>query len=149
MLAVKSIDFVSIHEEAAPFLLAITAEGGNRFARPIEWDVKTGVKIKWKSKIGAMTFGIPVVANGLVWIGTNNENPRDPNDAKSAGVLMCFRETDGKFLYQNVSPARQGPAYNQAQTGISCSPLIEGDWLWFVTPGAEVLCLDIGPLRPR
>ena len=57
---------------------------------------------------------------------------------------MCFRESDGQFLYQHVSPARQGPTYNQAQTGTSCSPLIEGDRLWFVTTGAEVVCLDIG-----
>src|SRR5437867_1284121 len=43
---------------------------------PIDWDVKTGQNIKWKAKLGSMTFSAPVVANGLVWIGTNNENRR-------------------------------------------------------------------------
>ncbi len=114
---------------------------------PIHWDAKTGESIKWKAKIGSMTFAAPVVANGLVWIGTNNENPRDPSQPNAAGVLMCFRERDGQFLYQHVSAAREGPAFNQAHTGISCSPLVEGDRLWFVTTRAEVICLDIAPLR--
>lgn len=114
---------------------------------PIDWDIKTGRNIKWKAKIGSYTFGAPVVANGLVWIGTNNDNPRERSAKEVAGVLMCFRESDGQFLYQHISPARQGPTYHQAQTGISCSPLIEGDRLWFVTTRAEIICLDIGPLR--
>src|SRR5262245_34689086 len=80
---------------------------------PIEWDIKTGKNIKWKAKLGSMTFATPVVAKGFVWIGTNNENPRDPNRTGLAGVLMCFRESDGKFLYQHISPARQGPTYYQ------------------------------------
>jgi outer membrane protein assembly factor BamB len=62
---------------------------------------------------------------------------------------MCFRESDGLFLYQHAASARQGPAYRQAQTGISGSPMIEGDRLWFLTTRAEVLCLDIGPLHRR
>src|SRR5262245_50731951 len=114
---------------------------------PVSWDTKTGQNIKWKAATGGYTFGTPAVANGLVWIGTNNENPQDPASKGTAGVLMCFRETDGQFLYQHVSLARQGPTYWQAQTGIACSPLIEGDRLWFVTTSSEILCLDIGPLH--
>jgi hypothetical protein len=59
---------------------------------PISWNIKTGQNIKWKAEIGGFTFATPVVANGLVWIGTNNENPRDPTVKERAGVLMCFRE---------------------------------------------------------
>jgi outer membrane protein assembly factor BamB len=115
---------------------------------PISWDIQTGRNIHWKARIGRYdNFATPVVANGLVWIGTNNENPRDPAVKGSAGVLMCFRESTGEFLYQHASPARQGPTFHQARTGISCSPLIEGDRLWFVTTSAEVICLDIGPLH--
>jgi len=114
---------------------------------PTEWDLKSGKNIKWKAKLGSMTFAAPVVANGLVWIGTNNENPRDQNLTNTAGVLMCFRESDGQFLYQYLSPALQGPAYDQARTGYPSSPLIEGDQLWLVTTRAEVVCLDIGLLN--
>src|SRR5262245_66265186 len=55
--------------------------------------------IKWQAPLGTVTFGDVVVSNGLVWIGTNNGQPRDPKNKKPAGVLMCFRESDGKFLY--------------------------------------------------
>jgi hypothetical protein len=65
---------------------------------PVSWDIKTGRNIKLKARIGSYTFATPVVANGLVWIGTNNENPRDPGIKGTAGVLMCFRESDGQFL---------------------------------------------------
>ncbi len=114
---------------------------------PLEWDIKTGRNIKWKARLGSYNFGSPVVASGLVWIGTNNESPRDTNHTALAGVLICFRETDGEFLYQYLAPARLGPTYNQAHTGVSCSPLIEGDRLWFVNTRAEVVCLDVGPLQ--
>jgi len=114
---------------------------------PVEWDVKTGRNVKWQARIGSLSFAAPVVAKGLVWIGTNNEYPRDPGQTNLAGVLMCFLESNGEFLYQHVSPARQGPTYRQTWSGISGSPLIEGDRLWFVNTSAEVFCLDIGPPR--
>ena len=116
---------------------------------PVEWDPKTGRNIKWRARIGLYPLSVPapVIVNGLVWIGTNNDRPRDPSQTNVAGVLICFRETDGKFLYQHLSPDRQGPTWNQARTGNPSSPLIEGDRLWFVTTRAEVVCLDIKPLR--
>jgi outer membrane protein assembly factor BamB len=114
---------------------------------PLWWDARTGQNIKWEAGIGFFALSQPVVADGLVWIGTDNENPRDPANTGLAGVLMCFRESDGQLLYQHLSPGRQGPANWQAQTGMSGSPLIEGDRLWFVTTSFEVVCLDIGRLH--
>jgi outer membrane protein assembly factor BamB len=114
---------------------------------PVWWDVQTGRNIKWQAAIGMHAWAQPVVADGLVWIGTDNQLPRDPAITGPAGVLMCFRESDGEFLYQHASPARQGPGYWQAHTGTAGSPLIEGDRLWFVSTRSEVICLDIGPLH--
>src|SRR6476660_6822843 len=42
---------------------------------PIEWDVKTGRNIKWRAALGSITVSEPIVADGLVWIGTNNDPP--------------------------------------------------------------------------
>jgi outer membrane protein assembly factor BamB len=121
----------------------VSHEGG----AALDWDLATGRNVKWRAKLGSISFAAPVVANGLVWVGTNNEHPRDPQRTNAAGVLMCFRERDGQFLYQHVSPARQGAVDRQALTGNPNSPFIEGGRLWFVTTRSEVACLDIAPLE--
>src|SRR2546426_888944 len=33
--------------------------------------------IAWSAKLGSSSIGGPVVADGLVWVSTNNESPRD------------------------------------------------------------------------
>ena len=34
--------------------------------------------LKWVAKLGSQSYGNVTVAHGRVFIGTNNENPRDP-----------------------------------------------------------------------
>ena len=65
---------------------------------PESWDVQSGKNIKWKAQIGSTSYGNPVVADGKIFLGTNNGNPRNPEIEGDKGVLMCFRESDGKFL---------------------------------------------------
>ena len=77
-----------------------------------------------------LQMGDAVVANGLVWIGANNTAPRDPELKREAAVLMCFRESDGQFLYQYVVPAKPGPLLPVSRLGFNGSPLIEGQRLW-------------------
>jgi outer membrane protein assembly factor BamB len=105
---------------------------------PLDWDVQSGRNIKWKAPLGLYTFSDPVISDGLVWIGSSAaEHP--------AGILNCFRESDGQLLYQHRTPWRPGvmrPGY----LGVSCSPLVEKDRLWFTTILGEVIALDIGPL---
>ena len=73
---------------------------------PTEWNVKTGKNIKWQAKLGSMTHGTPVVADGQVYFGTNNgaayiaRYPWNDRVQVDLEVLLCFRETDGKFLWQ-------------------------------------------------
>src|SRR6187549_2750930 len=69
---------------------------------PLEWDIETKKNIKWVADLGSESYGNPVVANGKVFVGTNNENPRDPKQAGDRGVLMAFRETTGEFLWQHT-----------------------------------------------
>ncbi|HTD65583.1 MAG TPA: PQQ-binding-like beta-propeller repeat protein, partial [Candidatus Limnocylindria bacterium] len=45
-------------------------------ALPTDFDPKTGKNIKWVAKLGNETHSTPVVANGRVYIGTNNQDPR-------------------------------------------------------------------------
>src|SRR5262249_31757977 len=105
--------------------------------------LQPGQNIKWDAPLGSLTFGDPVVADGLVWVGTNNYGPAD-EQAVDASVLACFRESDGKLLYRYVSPRLpQGRVHDWPSSAMAGSPLIEGDRLWFVTNRAEVICFDI------
>ncbi|MSO82680.1 MAG: hypothetical protein EXQ53_05240, partial [Acidobacteria bacterium] len=45
---------------------------------PAEWDVKTKKNIRWGADLGSQGYGNPVVAGGMVFVGTNNELVRDP-----------------------------------------------------------------------
>src|SRR5262249_17831257 len=79
--------------------------------------------------------------------GTNNGAPRDPSHKNDASVLMCFRESDGKFLWQYVSPRLASGQANDWPGSSMPAPMIEGDRLWVVTNRCETVCFDIGPLR--
>lgn len=131
-----------------------TPEGENV---PEEWDVggfdyKTGKwkqenaeNIKWVARLGSQTYGNPVVANGKVYVGTNNGGgwlERYPAEV-DLGCLLCFRESDGEFLWQHSSEKLPtGRVHDWPLQGICCAPLVEGDRLWFVTSRGEVACLD-------
>lgn len=114
---------------------------------PLEWDVRTGRNIKWRAKLGYNVFADPIVAGGLVWAGTSNENPADPAVEGEAVVLKCFRETDGQLLYQYVASSQRHLPSPPLWLGLNSSPLAEGTQLWFTTVHGEVHCLDIEPLR--
>jgi outer membrane protein assembly factor BamB len=108
---------------------------------PIDWDVQAGRNIKWKAPLGFYTFGDPVVSDGLVWVGSGSRDHGSP-----AAVLYCFRERDGELLFQHRTANTPGRIRTTAHVGVSCSPLVENDRLWFTTILGEVICLDIAPL---
>src|SRR5262249_17754422 len=69
-----------------------------------EIEVKGIKNLKWAAKIGSQSYGNVTVAGGRVYIGTNNENPRDPRHQGDRSILMCFDEKTGDFLWQLVVP---------------------------------------------
>src|SRR5580765_7221503 len=46
--------------------------------------------IKWTAPLGTFTVGEPVVSDGLIWVGTNNDR-LEPDDKTDASVLVCVR----------------------------------------------------------
>jgi len=108
---------------------------------PSTWNIKTGEHIKWKADIGTTSYGNPVIADGKVFLGTNNENPKNPQITGDKGVLLCFRESDGKFLWQAVSDKLES-AYDWPEQGVCSSPAVEGKRLYYVTNRGELVCLD-------
>jgi outer membrane protein assembly factor BamB len=111
---------------------------------PTTWDVKTGRNIKWVSALGSQSYGNPVVGNGVVLVGTNNEATRDPKQPGDRGVLMAFRESDGEFLWQaTFEKLLSGRANDWPFQGIASSPLIIGETAYFVSNRAVLLAVDI------
>ncbi len=114
---------------------------------PTDFSVEEGKlkNVKWVAELGTRAYGGVVVAGGKVYVGTNNETPRDPKVKGAKAVLMCFNEADGKFLWQAVHDMPAPPVDQQAHGDGQCSaPTVEGDKLYYLTPAAEVVCANTG-----
>jgi outer membrane protein assembly factor BamB len=120
----------------------------NQKGMPTSWDIKTNKNIKWVAKLGSQSYGNVVVSGGQVYVGTNNEAVRDPKQGGDRGVLMCFRESDGEFLWQHTNEKLAAGRVNDWPfQGVCSSPLVEGDRLYYVTNRCEVVCLDTKGFR--
>jgi outer membrane protein assembly factor BamB len=110
-----------------------------------QWDATGAQNVKWVVPLGSQSYGNPVVADGRVYVGTNNMRgyiERYPPDV-DLGVLLCFDADDGRFLWQHSSEKLPtGRVHDWPYQGICCAPLVEGKRLWFVTSRGEVRCLD-------
>jgi outer membrane protein assembly factor BamB len=109
----------------------------------VEWSGEEGKfkNIKWVAAIGSRGYGCPIVAGGRVFVNTNNQVPRDKKITGDKAVVMCFREKDGSFLWQAVHDMAPPPVDQQAvKDGLCSTPAVEGDRLYYVTPGCQVIC---------
>ncbi len=110
--------------------------------------------VLWKADLGSRAYGGPIVAGGRVFIGTNNERPRNKRDfTKNAdgeleptdrGILMCFEEKTGKFLWQAVFPKlASGQVVDWPKEGLCSTPYVDGDKVYFTTNRCTVVCADV------
>ncbi|NQU25788.1 MAG: PQQ-binding-like beta-propeller repeat protein [Candidatus Nealsonbacteria bacterium] len=107
-------------------------------------DVATTENVRWTARLGNTTYGSPTVAGGRVFIGTNNEMPRDPRCQGDRGVLMCFDEKTGEFLWQLVVPKFYKIKWADWRLcGVSSTPTVEGERLYLMSNRCEVMCLDV------
>jgi outer membrane protein assembly factor BamB len=115
---------------------------------PTTWDVKGKKNVKWVAELGSQTYGNPVVSNGVVLLGTNNEAVKDPTVKGDKGILMAFRESDGQFLWQSVhDKLAAGRANDWPFQGVCSSPLVENGIAYYVSNRGEVLAVDIQGFR--
>ena len=107
-------------------------------------DLATTKNVKWVAKIGSQSYGTPTIAEGKVLIGTNNESPRDPNHKGDRGIVMCFDEKDGSFLWQMVIPKLgAGKVSDWEYLGVCSSPLIDNGRAYIITNRCQVVCVDM------
>src|SRR5262245_11785957 len=91
-------------------------------------DVAKSTDVKWAAALGSQAYGNPVVAGGRVYVGTNNDRPRDPKHQGDRGILMCLDEQTGKLIWQLVSPKLgAGKVVDFEGVGLCSSPAVEGD----------------------
>lgn len=106
-------------------------------------DPATTKNVKWVATLGSQAFGNVVVANGKVFIGTNNEHPRDPQYQGDYSILLCLDEKTGEFLWQLVIPKLASGKVNDWEgLGLLSSPNVEGNRVYIVTSRCEVMCLS-------
>jgi outer membrane protein assembly factor BamB len=80
-------------------------------------------------ELGRETFGRPVVHGDAVYVGTDNDRPRNSAHQEESGVLMAFRATDGQFLWQDVAPRVERGLREFLLPSTTSAPYIEGDRL--------------------
>lgn len=103
----------------------------------------TTKNVRWSVKVGLATYATPAVADGKVFIGTCID---------SMGTLKCLDAQSGRLLWQWAAPARDVPEIlaggrfcfrkHPSRLGLTATPTVEGDRLYFVSHRCEVLCLD-------
>ena len=47
-------------------------------------DIRTTQNVKWVARLGTQTYGNPTIANGRVYVGTNDEALQDPRVRRRA-----------------------------------------------------------------
>ncbi|MES2463706.1 MAG: PQQ-binding-like beta-propeller repeat protein [Armatimonadota bacterium] len=113
-----------------------------------EIDAATTKNVKWIAKLGSQSYGNPTVSGGKVFIGTNNETPRDPNIKGDRAVLLCLDEKTGDLLWQFAIPKLgTGKVSDWEFLGLCSSPAVEGDRVYIVTNRCEVVCLDVNGMK--
>jgi len=128
----------------APQLPTPVVQTGNP---PVDWDTTTGRNIAWSVALGNETYGRPVVADGAVYVGTDNARHLNPAFQEEAGVLMALNAKDGTFLWQDVAP-RVGRGLREfLLPSTTSAPHVEGNRLYYVTAECQLRCLDTQGFR--
>jgi len=108
-----------------------------------EIDLGTTKNVKWVAKLGSQAYGNTTVAGGKVYVGTNNDHPRDPAHEGDRSILECFDEKTGEFLWQLVIPKlKSGKVNDWGYLGLLSSPMVDGNRVYVVTSRCELICLD-------
>lgn len=116
-----------------------------------DWDASPGKEknILWSVNLGSKAYGGPTIGNGKIFVGTNNNRPRDKGVLGDKGVIMCFSDADGQFLWQIVHDKLEAGRVNDwPEEGICSAPVIEGNRIWYISNRCEVICARTDGPKP-
>lgn len=114
------------------------------------YDPATAKNVRWMVRLGSENYSCPVVANGRVYIGTNDEDLDDERfRATRGGVLMCLDEKTGTLIWRLVVPrleidrSKVSEDYDDMNLGVCSTATVDNDRVYLVTNRCEVVCLDV------
>jgi outer membrane protein assembly factor BamB len=115
---------------------------------PTKFDPDSGLNIKWSMPLGSQSYAGPIVHDGKVFVGTNNELEINPKYKGDRGNIMAFDAETGEFLWQSAhAKLGAGRVNDWPLQGVCSTPALEGDRLYYVSNRAEVICADIDGFR--
>lgn len=115
---------------------------------PAEWNIKTGQNILWSAPLGSQTYGNPVIADGKVFVGTNNDGHHRPDIKGDKGIILCFDEKTGEMLWQAThDKLPTGRVNDWPEQGICSTVCVDGDRLYYVSNRCELVCADVNGMR--
>ncbi|MCX6867989.1 MAG: PQQ-binding-like beta-propeller repeat protein [Verrucomicrobia bacterium] len=143
--------FPPAHTDAAavapPVVSVLTDTAPSAGNPPVDWDTATGRNIAWSVPLGNDTFGRPVVADGQVYVGTDNARHLNPACQDECGVLLAFAAKDGGFLWQDAVPRVMRGLREFLLPSTTGAALVEGTRLYYVTAECQLRCLDTQGFR--
>jgi outer membrane protein assembly factor BamB len=129
--------------------LPATFHPGKRRRDHLGLDPATAKNVRWVARIGGENYSSAVVADGRVYIGTNDEEIDDPRyETTEGGVLMCLDEKSGSLIWRLVVPkleidrSKVSEDFDAMKLGICSTVTIDGDRVYVVTNRCEAICLD-------
>lgn len=94
--------------------------------------------LKWKLRLNTHAYGGPVVADGKIFIGTNNHD--------GGGAVMGLEEATGRALWRLTIPRMltewKDFNYDDLSLGVCSTPTLADHRLFVVTNRDEMVCLD-------
>ena len=103
--------------------LAGTFAAGEFIGNTDEIDMATTENIKWIAKLGSQSYGNPTVADGRIYLGTNNDSQEDPRFKGDRSVVYCLDEKTGEKIWQlNIPKLGTGKVSDWEFLGICSSP---------------------------
>lgn len=124
-------------------------EPGRKDPKGSTIDMASTENVKWVAKLGSNAYGNPTVANGRVYVGTDDLTlSEDPRFSRTkGGLLKCFDEETGVLVWQLATPVRtQGLHaeihFGHQHLGVCSSPTVEDGRVYIVGSAGDVLCLD-------
>ncbi|MFQ5717989.1 MAG: PQQ-binding-like beta-propeller repeat protein [Acidobacteriota bacterium] len=115
---------------------------------PDHWNVESGANILWSAELGSQTYAGPVVSDGRVYVGTNNQRLYNPKLKGDRGNIIAFDAATGKLIWQAAhAKLGAGRVNDWPLQGICSTPAVDGNRIYYVSNRAEVVCADTEGFR--